>query len=115
MKHTGGCHCGKVRYEVEMEIGKVINCNCTICSKKGNLLSFVPATAFKLLSGESELSDYQFNKHIVHHLFCRNCGIGSFAKGKGPDGTEMRAINVRCLDGVDLEKLDLMPYDGRSK
>jgi hypothetical protein len=115
MKHTGGCHCGKVRYEVEMEIGKVIECNCSICSKKGYLLSFAPSTAFKLLSGENNLNDYQFNKHIVHHLFCKTCGIGSFSKGKGPDGTEMHAINVRCLDGVDLDKLDLMPYDGRSK
>jgi hypothetical protein len=115
MKHTGGCHCGKVRYEVEMEIGKVLACNCSICTKRGSLLAFTPATSFKLLSGENELTDYLFNKHVIHHLFCKTCGILSFAKAVGPNGVDTRAINVRCLDNVDVEKLDVMNYDGRSK
>ena len=73
-KYTGGCHCGQVRYEVETDLGMVISCNCSICTKKGLLPSFVPAQKFSLLSGESELVDYQFNKHVVHHLSCPAAG-----------------------------------------
>ena len=61
-----------------------MSCNCSICQKRGALLTFVPAAQFKLLSGEDELTDYQFNKKIVHHLFCSHCGVGSFARGNGP-------------------------------
>jgi hypothetical protein len=67
-----------------------------------------------LRSGADSLTDYQFNKKIIHHLFCRTCGIGSFARGTGPDGAEMIAINVRCLDGVDLDSLTVTPFDGKS-
>ncbi|HEX2678603.1 MAG TPA: GFA family protein [Polyangiales bacterium] len=98
-----------------MELGKVISCNCSICSKKGHLLAFVPATQFKLLSGEDKLTDYQFNKHVVHHNFCKVCGIQSFGRGVGRDGQDTRAINARCLDGVDIDKLEIMHYDGKSK
>lgn len=114
MKHKGGCHCGKVRYEVELELGKAVECNCSICSKKASLLAFVPEPAFELLSGEADLADYQFNKHVIHHLFCKTCGIGSFSRGKMPDGSPMVAINVRCLDDVDLSKVEVTKFDGRS-
>ena len=115
MKHKGACHCGKVQYEVEMKLEKALSCNCSICMKRGTLLDFVPETNFKLLSGEGELQDYQFNKKMIHHLFCRNCGVASFSRAKGPDGTAMVAINLRCLDDVDLKKLKLQEYDGRSR
>jgi hypothetical protein len=111
--HTGGCHCGAVRYEVALELERVMACNCSICSKKGTLLSFVPVEQFELLSGEDALADYQFNKKIIHHLFCKTCGVESFAKGVGPDGKPMRAINVRCLDDVDVSKLDVSHFDGK--
>ncbi|HWU44444.1 MAG TPA: GFA family protein [Bdellovibrio sp.] len=114
MKQTGGCHCGKVKFEVEMKIENAISCNCSICMKRGSLLDFVPESNFKLLSGENELGDYQFNKKVVHHLFCKNCGILSFGKGTLPDGRKMIAINVRCLDNVDLSALKIREYDGRS-
>jgi hypothetical protein len=114
-KYTGGCHCGTVRYEVETDLGMVISCNCSICSKKGLLLSFVPAERFSLVAGESELVDYQFNKHVIHHLSCARCGVESFARGEMPDGTPMVAINVRCLDGVEISELTLTPFDGRSR
>lgn len=113
-KYQGGCHCGQVRYEVEMDIGKPISCNCSICQKKGTLLSFVPANQFTLLKGQNSLSDYQFNKKIIHHLFCKNCGVTSFATGKTPDGHEMRAINVRCLDEIEIDQLEIAKFDGRS-
>ena len=113
-RYEGGCHCGKVRYEVTTDLGKVISCNCSICMKRGSLLTFVPAAQFKLLSGEQELTDYQFNKMHIHHLFCSTCGIGSFATGAGPKGDKMFAVNVRCLEGVDPASLTPTPYDGRS-
>ncbi|WP_409478851.1 GFA family protein [Pseudobdellovibrio sp. HCB154] len=114
MKYTGGCHCGKVKYEVEMNIDKPLSCNCSICQMKGTLLSFVPANEFKLLKGQDSLTDYQFNKKQIHHLFCSTCGVASFAIGTAPNGQEMRAINIRCLDGIDLDKFEVMKYDGRS-
>ena len=112
--YQGGCHCGKVRYEVTTDLDKVMSCNCSICSKLGVILSFVPENQFKLLSGESDLTDYQFNTMNVHHLFCRVCGIESFMRGAMPDGTKVVGLNVRCLDGVDLAALQPIPFDGRS-
>ena len=112
--YTGGCHCGVVRYEVTLALDPVISCNCSICSKRGLLLSFAAPDQFKLVSGGDSLCDYQFNKHVIHHLYCATCGVESFARGKKPDGQEMIAINVRCLDGVDLNGLKLTPFDGRS-
>ncbi len=112
--HTGGCHCGRVRFEVATTLGQVMTCNCSICQKTGTWLTFVPAEDFKLISGEADLTDYQFNKMIVHHLFCRTCGVRSFGRGKGPDGREMVAINVRCLDDVDLATMALFQFDGKS-
>jgi len=113
--YKGGCHCGKVRYEVKLDLGKpVISCNCSMCGRSGTLLTFVPADQFTLESGEDVVTDYQFNKHVIHHLFCRVCGIKSFARGVGRDGGATVAINTRCLDGIDVAKLNVMPYDGKN-
>lgn len=112
---SGGCHCGKVRYEVTMDLGAVISCNCSMCQKRGTLLAFAPADRFSLKSGEDDLTTYRFNKHVIAHRFCKTCGILSFATGKGPDGKEMAAINVRCLDDVDLDALTITKIDGRSR
>lgn len=114
MKQTGGCHCGKVRYEVDMHIENAISCNCSVCLKRGTLLDFVPESNFKLLKGADDLADYQFNKKVIHHLFCKTCGIQSFGRGTNPKGDKMVAINVRCLDGVDLSNLKIQNYDGKS-
>ena len=112
-KYAGGCHCGKVRYEVKLELTGALACNCSICSKKGSLLTFTAPENFELLSGEGELSDYQWNNKAIHHLFCKTCGVQSFARGVGPQGP-MVAINVRCLEGVDLDRVELQPFDGKS-
>lgn len=113
--HHGGCHCGAVRYTVDIDLSKpVIQCNCSICSRTGTLLAFVPPDSFKLEKGEEHLTDYQFNKKVIHHLFCRTCGVRSFARGMGPNGP-MVAINTRCLDDVDAATLNVMHYDGRSR
>jgi hypothetical protein len=113
--YQGGCHCGKVRYDVTMDLGSVITCNCSICQKKGYMLAFAPAEQFKLLSGGDVLTDYQFNKHNIHHLFCSTCGIQSFSRGKRADGAQMCSINVRCLDDVDISSLEVKHVDGRSR
>ncbi len=112
-KYTGGCQCGAVRYEVTMELGEVLACNCSRCGKLGSLLAFAPAANFRLLSGEGKMTTYKFNKHVIDHLFCATCGIQSFARGKTPNG-EMVAINARCLDDVDPLALAVKQVDGRS-
>ncbi len=115
MKHTGSCHCGKVKFEVEMKLENAISCNCSICMKRGSLLSFAPESNFKLLSGEGDLQDYLFNQKHIHHLFCKTCGILPFGKAIAPDGVKTVAVNIRTLDGIDLKKVNIQEYDGRSK
>jgi hypothetical protein len=112
--YAGSCHCGGVRYEVAADLSSAVTCNCSICAKTGTVLTFVPASAFKLLQGGELLTDYQFNRKVIHHLFCKRCGIRSFARGRMPDGTETVAVNVRCLEGVDVTTLEHQPFDGRS-
>lgn len=112
--YQGSCHCGKVRYEVSMALESAIECNCSNCSRLGYLLNFVPEAQFKLLKGADELSDYTFNKHAIHHVFCKTCGVHSFARGKDGKGNAMAAINVRCLEGVDLASLQRKQVDGKS-
>lgn len=111
--YSGSCHCGKVRYEVDADLSTVMQCNCSICSRTGALMTFVPAQQFKLASGEDHLSDYQFNKHIVHHLFCKTCGVRSFARGTDSKGNQMVMINVRCLPDVDPTTLTIKQVDGK--
>ena len=84
--YSGSCHCGHVKFEVEMELKGVIQGNCSMCSRTGALLAFVKADQFKLVSGDN-LPDYQFNKRNVHYVFCPTCGIRSFARGTGPHGS----------------------------
>ena len=112
-KYTGSCHCGNVRFEVHSDLADVISCNCSICARAGYLLTFVPESQFKLLAGKDAQSDYQFNKKHIHHLFCKTCGVRSFGHGKAPDGSEMYAINVRALDGVDLDNLRVKKVNGK--
>ena len=112
---AGGCHCGAVRYQVTgLDIGSSITCNCSRCSKLGSVLSFLPALSFNLISGEDKLTDYQFNKKVIHHLFCSICGVQSFSRAVGPDGSEVVAINLRCLDDIDVESLTPQKFDGKS-
>lgn len=112
--YRGSCHCGAVRFTAETDLGRTMTCNCSICRRTGAVLAFVPAASFHLETSENALQDYQFNKHIIHHLFCKTCGVRAFGRGKAPDGSEMVAINVRCLDGVDLAALTPAAYDGAS-
>ena len=113
--HQGGCQCGQVRYTVEIELDNPISCNCSRCGKLGSILAFAPASAFTLLQGEDALTEYRFNTHRISHLFCKTCGIESFGRGVAPDGMETVAINVRCLDHIDVFALKPHPFDGKSR
>jgi hypothetical protein len=113
VRHTGGCHCGKVRFEVmapaSFEIG---DCNCSLCSLTGYQHLMVPAAQFKLLSGAEDLVSYQFNTRVAKHLFCRHCGIKSFYVPRShPDGF---SVNIRCLDAGSFTITGVRAIDGRN-
>ena len=113
--HEGGCHCGAVRYRVTVDLAEpVLECNCSHCSVKGFLLAFAPASYFEQLAGADSLTEYRFNRHRIGHLFCTTCGVQAFGRGSGQDGSEMVAVNIRSLDGVDLDALERKAIDGRS-
>lgn len=114
MLEKGSCHCGKVKFEADLDTSKAMACNCSMCGRKGTLLSFVPADKFKLLSGQDSMTDYLFNKKAIHHTFCSTCGVTAFATGKMPDGSAVKAVNVRCIDGIDLDKVEVSKVDGKS-
>lgn len=96
-----------------MDLEKIIRCDCSHCSRKGLWLVFVPESQFTLLTPEAAITDYQFNKKHIHHLFCPVCGVQPFASGTGPDGTPVRSINVRTLDDIDLESLTTTLVHGK--
>ena len=114
MQYKGSCHCGRVSFEVEGEIKSALACNCSICQRKGSLLWFVPRTELHLLSPEDAASTYLFNKHVIKHRFCPMCGMHPYGEGVDPKGNAMAAINIRCLEGIDLAAIPVQHYDGRS-
>jgi hypothetical protein len=114
MKYKGSCHCGRVKFEVEGTIESGLACNCSMCERKGSLLWFVPRDKLRLDTPESALSTYTFNKHVIKHRFCSHCGIHPFGEGVDAKGKPTAAINIRCLEGIDLAKIPVNHFDGRS-
>ena len=114
MVYTGSCHCGRIRFEVEGEVDSGLACNCSICSRKGSLLWFVPREQLKLLTPEDAASTYTFNQHVIRHRFCPTCGIHPYGEGVGPGGAQMAAVNLRTLEDFDLERVPVKHFDGRS-
>jgi hypothetical protein len=114
MKYRGSCHCGRVAFEVDGDIDGAMACNCSICSRKGSLLWFIPRAQFRLLTPESNLRTYTFNKHRIQHKFCAKCGIHPFAEAVDPKGRKMAAINLRCIEGIELERIPVRQFDGRA-
>ena len=114
MKYRGSCHCGKVAFEAEGDIGKVLACNCSMCRRKGSLLWFVPKAQFRLLTPDSAAATYLFNKHVIRHRFCAACGLHPYAEAADRNGNPMAAVNVRCLEGVDAESFEVQHFDGAS-
>ena len=116
MSYEGRCHCGAVSFSVAGDVpGEAISCNCSHCAAKGLLLAFVPGDAFTLTAGEALLQTYLFNTGKIEHRFCTTCGTEPFACGTGPDGTAMRAINLRCVPAVDPDALTLRKVDGAAR
>jgi hypothetical protein len=114
MSLKGSCHCGQVSFEVEGNFEQVMECNCSHCSRKGYLLWFVPRSNLSLLSSESDLATYTFNKHVIKHQFCRKCGCAPLGFGTDRSGAAIAAVNVRCLEGLELSSIKRVPVDGRS-
>jgi hypothetical protein len=115
MVYKGGCHCGQIAFEVEGDLAQVVQCNCSICTKRGALHWFVPRQQLKLSTPESSFATYTFKSHEIKHRFCPKCGCDPFSDGTDPrTGAETAAVNARCLEGVDLSALEVTPFDGRS-
>lgn len=112
--HHGGCHCRRVRFEVDAPaVVAALDCNCSICRMTGSLHLIVPASRFRLVSGEDALTDYRFNTGAARHLFCRHCGVKSFYVPRShPDGW---SVNVRCLDPGSVAALHVVPFDDNDR
>ncbi|GAB1596894.1 GFA family protein [Lysobacter claricitrinus] len=108
--YTGGCHCGRIRFEVDAPSPlHVLDCNCSVCRMTGFLHLIVTADRFRLLQGADAIVDYRFNTGTARHLFCGHCGIKSFYVPRShPDGY---SVNARCLDGVSLDALQVTQFD----
>ena len=111
--HRGGCHCGRVRFEVDAPAAiDALECNCSLCGMTGFLHLIVPRERFRLLAGAEDLTTYTFNTGVAKHLFCRVCGIKSYyIPRSNPDGVD---VNVRCLDRATIAVLRVEPFDGRN-
>lgn len=104
--YQGGCHCGAVRFEADLDLGAgTFRCNCSICFKSRAWLAAVPGDSFRLLAGEQGLRDYQFGAKRIHHPFCVTCGVRPFSRGADPQGNPFYAVRVNCLEGADEKEL----------
>ena len=109
-KYQGSCHCGDVRFEVELDPDQCIVCDCSICRRKGGIINRVEADCFRLLTAMDQLTLYQFNKLIARHYFCSRCGIYTFHRPRTMP--EKWAVNVRCLVDFDLESATITQVHG---
>jgi hypothetical protein len=114
-RHLGGCHCGAVRFQVEVDVTQAAaRCNCTICTRVGAAAKLVKPSAFELLSGESQLGQYEWGYKISKRFFCKTCAIHCFARGHLPEvGGDYVSVNLNCLDDVDISELAIVHWDGR--
>lgn len=111
--HAGGCHCGRVRFEVRAPAElEVYECNCSRCRQLGYLHLIVPSRRFQLVRGEEDLAEYRFGSNTARHLFCRHCGVQSFyVPRSNPDGY---SVNARCLGESTVDSMKILPFDGRN-
>lgn len=114
MIYKGSCHCGEVAFEVEGEITGAVVCNCSICARKGALLWAVPRSDLRLLGPEEKLRSYTFNNHVIVHRFCETCGMHPYAEQENAEDGPAAYVNLRCIEGLDLQAIPVMEFDGRS-
>jgi hypothetical protein len=114
MTVRGSCHCGRIAYSLDAEPTEAIECNCSICRRKGALLAAFAPDKFQLETSRDDIAVYTFGKHVIRHQFCKTCGCAPFAEGIGPDGEAMVAINLRCAENVDLSTVKISRFDGAS-
>jgi hypothetical protein len=115
MTYTGSCHCGNVAIEVEGTIDSGMACNCSMCARRASLLWFVPRNKLRLTTPESAAGTYLFNKHVIQHCFCPNCGIHVFGEAIDPKGNAVAAVNLRCVENIDLAAIPVKNFDGKAK
>ena len=101
--YLGSCHCGRVRFKVEANLDQVRVCDCSICRRRGALIHRVAEDALELLSPLEDLTTYKFHTQQATDYFCAECGILPFRRPR--TAPHMWAINVRCLEGVDLDTI----------
>ena len=112
--YTASCHCGNVTIEAEGTIEGGLACNCSMCARRASLLWFVPRAQVRFKTPESAAGAYLFNKHVITHRFCPACGIHVFGEGTDPKGNAVAAVNLRCVENIDLAALPVHHYDGRA-
>ena len=111
MKYAGSCHCGSIKFEIDSDLEKIVQCNCSICIKRNAKMIMIPKENFKLLEGSEDLSLYQFNTEIAKHFFCKKCGIYTHHNRKSdPNGM---GVNLCCIDDVDPMEFAVIQFDGK--
>jgi hypothetical protein len=114
MLYKGSCHCGNIQFQIEGTLEGAVACNCSICQRKGALMWFIPRTQLQVLTPDENAATYMFNKHVIKHRFCPNCGMHPYGEGTDPKGNAMAAVNIRCIEDIDLAALPVHHYDGRA-
>jgi hypothetical protein len=111
--YSGGCHCGKLRFKVDVDEHEAIDCNCSICTKKGFLHVIVPLDSFRIVAGQDELATYTFGTHTAKHHFCRTCGTHAWYLPRSHPGGV--SVNLRALDRAeDRARFRIKPFDGEN-
>jgi hypothetical protein len=110
--YTASCHCGSVVCTASADFSSGITCNCSICRRKGHILAFAKPENFTLKTPRNNLTVYTFNTHNIRHQFCKTCGCSPFGEGIGSNGEAMVAINLRCIEEIDLGKIKITEFDG---
>lgn len=113
-KHSGSCHCGDVRFEVELDASAGTRCNCSVCTKTSVLGAMVKPPAFRLVSGEDKTSFYEWGGKVAKRYFCKRCGVHCYGAGHLAElGGDFVSINMNCLDDIDVADVKVGYWDGR--
>lgn len=108
--HRGRCHCGRIRFELDARLDHVVECNCSICRRRGALWHGAREAQLRIRAEDGALAPYRFGTRTANHWFCRHCGVTPFVRPRLDPAAW--AVNVRCIDGLDLHALAVVPFDG---